>query len=155
MSPQPVPKWGSFDSCQEDRLRDLEKESKHVVAELTENRVQLQHLSGKLSDMSSMVSEKLDNTLSVMERHIEAQSLKFDKLSEVVETAKTDILHLKKVENARAKRINTIKKIVLAAILAAAGVIGTKAAEFVPKAGATPVDHIGPAVVQTIDAGSR
>jgi ABC-type hemin transport system substrate-binding protein len=122
----------------EERVRDLEKDSKSVATQLAENNLKIVHLSEKVTDMTEQLGQRLDR----IGKHFESQNEKSEKLADEVQ-------HLKKVEQNRARSKATLKKVIMAAVLAAAGVLGTKAAERYLVSSAVAA----PPAVRTIDGG--
>ena len=114
---------------QEERIQQLEQDSKEITATVREYCVKLEHLSEKIQESGKNVADKLDSISARIDAQMEVQGGKIDKISESVIGIQDRVKHLETTEKSRAKTRATFKKIIMAAILAAAGVVGSKAVE--------------------------
>lgn len=114
---------------QEERIQQLEQDSKEVTATVREQSVQLKYLAEKIAENGKNVTDKLDAISDRIDGQMESQGIKIDEMSKKIDGVSCRVKKLEEVEGSRKKTHATIKKVIMAALLAAAGVLGTKAAE--------------------------
>lgn len=123
---------GTYDH-HEERIQRLEESSKEIAVKISAQSEQVKVLSQKIDDVGRQLTDKMDETIGHIAKHLEITSEKVDKSCESTAVVTLRVKELEEADQKRKARWSSIGKWVWAAVAGLAGIIATKVIEMLLK----------------------